>query len=246
MRSLVVALVCVLVLLSGSMDAQFNRVRIAGRVVDPSGAAVSEVMMELAAGGNTRTALTDADGRYEFSDLMPGEYTVMAARPAYRAVTRVATATAPGSFVLDFVLPIRCLYETAYIDAGLPATLTASDAVLYVRMGNAGRPTTLFENDCDQWYEYRATVLSAIKSPRLTSDTISLLFEESPRPRSGDELIVFVRRHSSGAFIPFSLYRFPVKDRRVGWTRAELPGISDGAPLSEVLTGLRNALSMVR
>src|SRR5712672_1751637 len=54
--------------------------RINGRAVDPSGATIANVRLTLTESDTraSRTGVTGADGFYEFSDVLPGKYTLEA------------------------------------------------------------------------------------------------------------------------------------------------------------------------
>jgi len=234
-----------LVLASGAY-AQTATVRLSGRAMDSSGAILPGVTVTLT-GPIPRQAVTDGDGQYVFTGLTPGAYTVTGTLPGFETGTRALVASTPGSFVADLVLRLRCIFPDLIITDGLPATLSVSDAVLYVRIEDTGRLVTVGESaGCVKGYEHRATVLDVVKAPRLASDVIRLLRARDTAYRTGDEYIVFLRRHSSGALIDFGAYAFPVINSRVRWTRSDLPGVIDGSPVRDVLEGLRNTLSMIR
>jgi hypothetical protein len=225
--------------------AQMATVRVSGRAVDRSGAVLPGVKVTLA-GSTTRTAVTDGDGRYLFTELQTGSYTVTAVLPGFQTNTRTVIAVAHGAFVVDFRLDLDCLLEGDNFDLGLPTNIAAADAVLYVRITDAGRSVRLTEGGCVEGFEHKATVLAIIKSPRLSSDTIRLVRAASGGYRAGDEVIVFLQRHPSSAFVDFGWHTFLVDGGRVHWTRSDLPGVIDGSPVRDVLEGLRNTLSMIR
>jgi hypothetical protein len=244
-RSLVLMLFGALVLLSAGTQAQSGDVRVGGRIVDRTGAALPGVTVTLT-GGTTRQAISDDDGRYVFTDLTSGSYTLTATLPGFQTLARTVFAGQPGSFALDFTLQLGCDGVIDWLEIGLPMALSAADAVLYVRVKDAGHPAGVFAPNCVDGYEHAATVLAVIKSPRLNSDTIRLLRRRSTGYRVGDELIVFLERHSSGAFLESGRYVFPVTGGRVEWRRDDLPGVTDGSSVRDVLEGLRNTLSMIR
>lgn len=247
MRAFVLALVYVAsVVLLASLQAQSGGVRIAGRTTDRTGAAVPGVTVTLA-GATMRRAVTDADGRYLFTDLPTGSYTVTASIPGFQTSTHAVVASAPGSFAVDLALHVGCLFEIQRVDFGLPTNMAAADAILYLRIADAGRAVRVTESDyCVEGRQHAAVVLGAIKSPRLSSDTIRLVRAGTSDYRPGDEVIVFLRRHPSGAFLDFGDYAFAVREGRVRWWRDDLPGVTDGSPVRDVLEGLRNTLSMIR
>lgn len=73
-----IAVLCLLFLLSPSLRAQVNGVEVSGTVKDSSGAVVPDAAVtarNLATGG-TATAQTNSAGTYSFSNLAPGAYEV--------------------------------------------------------------------------------------------------------------------------------------------------------------------------
>lgn len=250
-RSVRLSVVWVSLLAWGWVHAQTGGVRIAGQTTDGKGGVLPGATVRLT-GGTTLQAVTDADGRYLFTELPTGNYTLTATLPGFQPSTREIVAAAPGSFVVDVPLYLGCSYVIDFFETKLPMAIAGADAVLYVRVADAGRAVRLTDGDCIEGYEHKATVLAAVKSPRLSSDTIRLVRtgRTSPGPRAGynvgDELIVFLQRHQSGAFVDFGSDAHPVRDGRVQWTRDDLPGVTDGTPVRQVLEGLRNTLSMIR
>ena len=223
-------------------------VRISGRALDRTGGPLPGVIVSVS-GASTRQAQTDADGNYVFTDLPPGAYTLTAALVGFETASRSIVATAPGSFTVDFALYLGCgtMHQRIVPAPLLPQSISAADAVLYIRIHDAGRAVRLTNGDCVEGYEHQATVLAAIKSPRLSSDAIRLVRTGGASAYlAGDELIVFLRRHQSGAFVDAGDDVYPVRDGLVRWTRDDLPGIADGSPVRQVLEGLRNTLSMIR
>jgi hypothetical protein len=250
-RSVRLSVVCVSLLASGWVQAQTGGVRIAGQTTDGKGGVLPGVTVRLT-GGTTLQAVTDADGRYLFTELPTGHYTLTATLSGFQPSTREIAAAAPGSFAVDVPLYFGCSYAIDFFATKLPMAIAGADAVLYVRVADAGRAVRMTDGDCIEGYEHKATVLAAVKSPRLSSDTIRLVRtgRTSPGPRAGynvgDELIVFLQRHQSGAFVDFGSDAYPVRDGRVQWTRDDLPGVTDGSPVRQVLEGLRSTLSMIR
>jgi hypothetical protein len=239
---LTAVLMCALASIAGAQTA--TTVRLSGRAMDTSGAVLPGVTVTLT-GASSRNAVTDADGRYVFTDLTPGYYMLTGTLAGFGTATRTVVAAAPGSFAMDLVLRLPCIFPDLLIEEGLPHTLASSNAVLYVRIEDAGRLVSVGDGgECVKGYEHRATVLDVVKAPRLTSDVIRLVHARNMGYRTGDEYILFLRRHSSGALVDFGLYAFPVINGRVRWTRDDLPGVIDGSAVRDVLEGLRRTLAM--
>jgi len=245
-RTSLLAAIGVLAVASG-VYAQASSVRLSGRAVDRAGAALPGVTVNVS-GAITRQAVTDADGEYVFTDLAPGGYTLTATLPGFQPSSRTIGAVAPGSFVVDFAMYLGCgsMHQRIVPGPPLPQSIASADAVLYVRIANDGRSVRLTDGDCIDGHEHQAIVLAAVKSPRLNSDHIRLVRTGGSPYHAGDELIVFLQRHQSGAFVDVDHDVFPVHDGRVRWTRDDVPGITDGSPVRQVLEGLRNTLSMIR
>src|ERR1700683_2545977 len=82
---------------------------IAGQVADPSGAALPGATVRLTGVGNgiQRTAQTGDSGRFTFSQLKPGAYTVEAAAPGFERQRKASITAAVGQTqTVDFVLPL--------------------------------------------------------------------------------------------------------------------------------------------
>ena len=86
--------VCLLLLAPVAVLAQTTGL-IEGQVTDQSGAALPGVTMELTGIHlqGTKTAVTAADGRYRFFNLVPGDYTVTATLAGFGKVQKKATVT---------------------------------------------------------------------------------------------------------------------------------------------------------
>jgi hypothetical protein len=221
-------------------------VRVAGRVVNRDGAPLGSAVVRIASSAVDREVVTDPDGGFGFTDLAPATYTLSATMTGFQSANRTVVASVPGAINIDFRLDAACLSTIRADDWGLPTNIAAADAILYVRITDAGRPTRLTSSGyCVEGEEHRATVVAAIKSPALRSDVIRLV-RAGGRYNIGDEYILFLHVHPSGAFVDFRDHAFPVEQGRVRWTRTDLPGVADGSPVRQVLEGLRNTLSMIR
>ena len=221
-------------------------VRVAGHVMDRDGAPLGSALVTLTTNDVVREVVTDPDGRFVFAELPPAAFTVTATLTGFQSANRTVVASVPGAVTIDFRLDAACLSTIRGNDWGLPTNIAAADAVLYVRIIDAGRPARLTSGGyCVEGQEHRATVVAAIKSPVLRSDTIRLV-RAGGRYNAGDEYILFLHVHPSGAFVDFRDHAFQVEQGRVRWTRTDLPGVTDGSPVRQVLEGLRNTLSMIR
>jgi len=82
---------------------------IAGQVADPSGAALSGATVRLTGLGSgiQRSAQTGDSGRFSFSQLKPGDYSVEAAAPGFERQRKTSITAAVGQIqTVDFALPL--------------------------------------------------------------------------------------------------------------------------------------------
>ncbi len=86
---------------------------IEGQVTDQSGAALPGVTMELTGIHlqGTKTAVTEADGRYRFLNLVPGDYTVMATLAGFGKVQKKATVTLDATATANMQLALSTTAE---------------------------------------------------------------------------------------------------------------------------------------
>ena len=114
---------------------------IAGRITDPSDAAVAgaQVVIRNINTGATQTVSSDEQGRYEAPQLAIGEYEVQAANAGFQtAVRRRLTLTVGGQLVADFKLQVGQAAETVTVEGGAPqvdiTTSTVGQLVEQVQM----------------------------------------------------------------------------------------------------------------
>src|ERR1035438_6163777 len=110
---------------------------IAGQVADPSGALLAGATVRLTGVGTgiERTVRTGDSGRYRFSQLKPGAYTVEAAAPGFERQRKPSIAAAVGlTQTVDFVLPLA-----AAAHQGIVVTTEAP----LINTENANTATTL-------------------------------------------------------------------------------------------------------
>ena len=99
-----------------------DEVSFAGTVVDESGAVVSgaTVTVTLSSTNSTRTALTDAEGRYRLVELPPGAYILRVDAKGFASDLRSDVQTIAGQSVrMDFKLkPASVLVEQTVVSEG--------------------------------------------------------------------------------------------------------------------------------
>ena len=86
--------------------------QVSGAVMDPSGAVIGDVRVDLRsrATGALRTALTDPAGEFLFTELDPSAYTVEVRRQNFKPLTQEVTVTAAENVRLPLTLEIAPAY----------------------------------------------------------------------------------------------------------------------------------------
>ena len=120
--------------------AQTTNTSLRGTVWDSSGAVIRQCRIEVA---NTRNGFhhvrtVDNDGRYEFTQLPPGEYAVTAQAAGFQPQTKNLVVLIDSAVTLNFSLAIESLTTNISVVGQSPA-LNSSDAT----MGNALDATTI-------------------------------------------------------------------------------------------------------
>jgi Carboxypeptidase regulatory-like domain len=105
---------------------------IAGRVTDPSNAAVPAATLTIknTATAATQTVQTDEQGRYTVSDLPIGPYQVTVSKPGFQnAVRNGLTVTVGSAPVIDFQMTVGQASESVTISAEVSQVETTTSAV---------------------------------------------------------------------------------------------------------------------
>src|SRR3954469_7817347 len=115
---------------AAAQDASTGAVR--GSVLDVTGAAISGASVKLAStdSGRERTSTSDAEGRFSFDLLPPGEYSVRASAP--RMATHLRTGVRvdlDGSVHLTITLRIAVAQESVSVQAGSSVVETEPSGV---------------------------------------------------------------------------------------------------------------------
>lgn len=110
-RALLLA-ACLVSLCLVNVAAQTSRAALAGRVLDESGAVISNATVTLrrAGVGFEQSAETDAAGAYRFDALLPGEYLLSAKREGFSLASQPVRLTA-GALSIDLKLTAGALTE---------------------------------------------------------------------------------------------------------------------------------------
>ena len=117
--SFVIALAFALAVIAAG-TAQSNTGRIQGIVRDVSGAVLPGVTVTLIRGTLETRRVTDANGAFEFPDVLPGEYTVTAALAGFRTATLTAVVEAGATRQLAFSLAVGSLEERVTVSGAAP------------------------------------------------------------------------------------------------------------------------------
>ena len=112
--------------------AQLPTGTILGDVRDPTGAIIpdTKVTAKNIENGQTRTAITGANGSYRFSALPVGSYEVRAAVAGFQMEARTGVTLAVGSeAVVDFALRVGDLTQTVEVSADAQLVNTTSSSL---------------------------------------------------------------------------------------------------------------------
>src|SRR5262245_48665990 len=119
-----VVLTLVLVFTFGAIaHAQIATATLTGSIRDETGGALSGVTLTVKspATGATRTAITDAQGRYQVTALEPGEYDIRAELKNYKAVVRTGVVlTVGGTTETDLAMALGAVTEEVTVRAETP------------------------------------------------------------------------------------------------------------------------------
>jgi hypothetical protein len=189
---------------------------------------------------------TDAEGRFDFSELAAGAYNLKAELPGYVMETRADVAVARGgTATTDFVLHPACLEEGSYADGGLVWGLQTAQAVLHIRIGAASTPDRwIVDDQCVVGIDHTATVISILNMGQESGSipaTIHILKDGRTPFARGEEYVAFVRWEPAiGRYRPIAgpIFMVRVRDDKVVWTRTDAPNIRDGEDVSKAMAAL--------
>ena len=124
--------VLLLVLISSSL-AWAQASSVAGRVVDPQGAAVANAEITLAAPGQSARSVRSAqDGTFRFESIAPGTYTVRTEGAGFSPSSETVTV-GPSPVPLTITLQVAGLSEDVTVRGALMATVATGKTTLPVR-----------------------------------------------------------------------------------------------------------------
>ncbi|HWY42695.1 MAG TPA: carboxypeptidase regulatory-like domain-containing protein [Candidatus Sulfotelmatobacter sp.] len=92
-------------------------------------AGITIKLSRVPADGPPLSAETDENGRYEFSGLRPGTYTISVGAPGFKAIAKSVTLGARQQSVQDFTLQLETVSEKVEVNATAAAITTESSSV---------------------------------------------------------------------------------------------------------------------
>lgn len=235
-----------------------------GTVTDSAKAPLPGVKVTVVTASLERTAVTGADGRYQFPNLPPGTYTVRAALPGFETAVEkgvvVATATTTA---LPVALKMGCLEEVVRVDLGLARSLQAATAVVQIRISHSGSGERCPATGFCVCTEHLADVIRVVKAGQREASLSTIRFLQEGAGRlaengqagaeqpytPGQEYVAFLRWDSTAdRFLRINgpIYMFPIRHDRVEFRRTDAVGISDGMPVAEFTRALRALVSATR
>ena len=109
------------------VSAQSCQGSLRGRSLDPAGSAVQEARLTLTdeATSVSRSTVTNGEGEYTFSAVVPSAYTVSAEAPGFKRLERHAVVVSTQTAVtVDLILPLGQVNEQVNVVAETPALAT--------------------------------------------------------------------------------------------------------------------------
>src|SRR5690349_5888209 len=126
------AIAIAVLLLAAMSSAQVGDAEIGGALTDPSGAPVASAKVTLTNQdtGVTRAFSSDSDGRYRFTSLAPGRYSLRIEASGFRTETVTEVLLNVGTHLeKDVALTVGSLQEAITVTAEVPPINTSSGEV---------------------------------------------------------------------------------------------------------------------
>jgi protein TonB len=128
LAALAAALIGVLPLAASRALAQNATGVLAGAIYDPTGGVLPQVQVTLADGQLLARARTDASGRFQFTGVAPGRYSLTASLAGFDTLERTVDLQPTGHWEQPITLQVGTLQETISVTARRAAAPPASGA----------------------------------------------------------------------------------------------------------------------
>lgn len=123
--------VIVLIVVTNQVYSQSPVGGVKGTVTDSTGAAIIGTTISLTQVGTSinRSAVTDADGSYRFSSLIPGEYEIKVQKHGFNTTAKRVIVNVGLTGTLDFSLSVGAMAESVSVVAETPIIDTDDNAI---------------------------------------------------------------------------------------------------------------------
>ncbi len=228
-----------------------------GLVTDPAGGVLPGVTVTATSDTATRSAVSNASGRFVLTGVPPGKYRVEVTLAGFRTTSRDAVEVVAGQDTQsDFVMRLGIWTRHGLQGEITPSTLSAQAGFIgHVRIREAVREAEFHNSPSIEWV---ADVLSVAKGTQYVGSDRRLRFwqtmagriyvdgrtyvGESARHSPGEEFVAFFSSESGGVLVERHLYMTPVSGGVTHWPRAELEGVQRGLPVAQFLDAIRRLL----
>jgi hypothetical protein len=156
-----------------------------GTIVDPSGAIVPNAKVTTVGPAGTKTVTSDADGKFSFNQLTPGQYSLQAAAPGFRTTELTQLAVLAGKpSDLKVKLDVGATSETVEVTAAAPAVATdrADEAKVDANKSVNAAVATTTESEVIGSEKSKRAQLSRKKVAAAQQDAIGGLFGAGAGP----------------------------------------------------------------
>jgi hypothetical protein len=221
-----------------------------GTVSDPTGRTLPGATVTVSGRGFARSAIADAEGRFEIPNLPHGSYAVTGELPGFQPQTLRNVVAEPGQTTnIILVLPLDCLATLDVVDMGTQWAIDQAESILQIRITESGAPARWsFAGYCVDGTEYRATILHVVKGAPVEGGSGApvrfVLPRRSQRYEPGEEYVAMLRRDGAvEGYMPLGDFlMFPVRNGRVTWTRTDVSTLEDQMRIEDFISALEAAV----